>query len=337
VSNVTSFGDKLLRYPTDMVDQHTDYFQIEVLKQKKSLGGLSALDGFGTKETVTKDPNDDTKSITTKKTTGGLTGLFKGDLNTGAAMQASDRYKDLPTSHVILLPIPQNIKDSNGVSWGESKLNDFAAWGLSKIGEAMNTNTGMELLKSPGKVFTELKDAKSGSRGAQVLNYGKMVAAASAANALGANVTIGGLLSRASGQIINQNLEMVFSGVTVRSFNFGWDIIPRDKDEANHVMKIIKVLKRTSAAKMDRDQNLGFLNAPDIYRIKYMKGGSAHPFLNKFKSCALKNVAVNYTASGTYATYRDGTPVHMKLDLQFTELNPIYAEDHEKVTEGVGY
>ena len=51
----------------------------------------------------------------------------------------------------------------------------------------------------------------------------------------------------------------------------------------------------------------------------------------------IKNVAVNYTASGTYATYRDGTPVHMKLDLQFTELNPIYAEDHEKVTEGVGY
>ena len=336
MSNVTSFGDKLLRYPTDMVDQHTDYFQIEVLKQKKSLGGLAALDGFGTKETVSKDPNDATKSITKKETTGGLTGLFKGDLDTGAAMQASDRYKDLPTSHVILLPIPQNIKDSNGVSWGESKLNDFAAWGLSKIGEAMNTNTGMELLKSPGKVFTELKNAGPTSRGAQVLNYGKMVAAASAANALGANVTIGGLLSRASGQIINQNLEMVFSGVTIRTFNFGWDLVPRDKDESNHVLKIIKILKRASAAKMRKD-NTGFLNAPDLFRIKYMKGGGAHPFLNRFKTCVLKNMGMSYTGSGTYATYRDGTPVHMKMDLTFQELNPIYAEDHDKVDKGVGY
>ena len=163
-----------------------------------------------------------------------------------------------------------------------------------------------------------------------------MVAAAGAANALGANVTVGGLLSRASGQVINQNLEMVFSGVTVRTFNFGWDFVPRDKDESNHVMKIIKVLKTASAAKLRKDA-MGFLNSPDIFRIKYMKGGQAHPFLNRFKTCALKNMSMSYTGSGTYATYRDGTPVHMKMDLSFTELNPIYAEDQESVTTGVGY
>ena len=67
-----------------------------------------------------------------------------------------------------------------------------------------------------------------------------------------------------------------------------------------------------------------------------MKGGQLHPFLNSFKTCELKNVAVTYTGSGTYATYEDGTPVHMKLDLAFTELNPIYAEDHDTVG-GVGY
>ena len=43
-----------------------------------------------------------------------------------------------------------------------------------------------------------------------------------------------------------------------------------------------------------------------------------------------------YTGGGTYATYEDGTPVHMKMDLSFTELNPIYAEDHDNVG-GVGY
>ena len=59
--------------------------------------------------------------------------------------------------------------------------------------------------------------------------------------------------------------------------------------------------------------------------------------LNRFKTCALTNMSVNYTGSGTYATYDDGTPVHMKLDLSFKELNPIYREDHEAVTDAVGY
>ena len=337
MSRVTSFGDKLLRYPADMVDQHTDYFQIEVLSLKGiSGGGFEKLQGKTVLDGNWGPSSDPKKAFKNKYKTippagGGLQSLTK---------QATDRYKDAPTSHVIILPIPQSIKDNNGASWGESKLNDFAAWGLSKIGEAMSSNTAMDLLKSPieiGKdLMAEAKTPQGREKAGNIINYGKMVAAAGAANALGANVTVGGLLSRASGQVINQNLEMVFSGVTIRQFNFSWDITPRDKDEANHVLKIIKTLKTASAAKLTKDA-MGFLNSPDIFRIKYMKGGQAHPFLNRFKTCALQNVAMTYTGSGTYATYRDGTPVHMKMDLSFKELNPIYAEDHEEVTRGVGY
>ena len=54
---------------------------------------------------------------------------------------------------------------------------------------------------------------------------------------------------------------------------------------------------------------------------------------------ALLNMAVNYTGAGTYTTYDDATPVHMKLDLSFQELNPVYAEDYdsEEGKEGVGF
>ena len=325
---------KIQRYPEDLIDHKSDYFQIEVLKQQKSdKKGFAALGDI--KETVTETEGTDGKKIKKTKTSGGFN-TFTGDLATGQTTQASDKYDKLPVSSVIILPIPQNIKDSNGASWGESKLNDFAAWGLNKVGDAMNSETGMELLKSPGSSFSEIKDAAIGTRGGAIANYGKLVMAASAANALGANVTIGGLLSRVSGQVINQNLEMVFSGVTVRSFNFGWDLVPRSIDEAQVVKKILRTLKLASSAKMHKD-NLGFLNAPDIFRIKYMKGGKAHPFLNRFKSCALESINVNYTGSGTYATYPDGTPVHMKMDLTFKELNPIYAEEHEKVADGGFY
>jgi hypothetical protein len=51
------------------------------------------------------------------------------------------------------------------------------------------------------------------------------------------------------------------------------------------------------------------------------------------------NITVNYTGSGTYATYSDATPVHMTMTLTFQELTPIYAEDYETGTgsEGTGF
>jgi hypothetical protein len=68
-----------------------------------------------------------------------------------------------------------------------------------------------------------------------------------------------------------------------------------------------------------------------------MSGANPHPFLNKFKICALKGMSVNYTGSGTYATYADATPVHMIMTLNFQELTPIFAEDYKNSDEGVGY
>ena len=51
---------------------------------------------------------------------------------------------------------------------------------------------------------------------------------------------------------------------------------------------------------------------------------------------------VDYTASGTYATYAGSlkAPVHMRMTLQFSEINPVYKEDYEREGNempGVGY
>ena len=49
---------------------------------------------------------------------------------------------------------------------------------------------------------------------------------------------------------------------------------------------------------------------------------------------------VNYTGTGTYATYEDATPVSMTLNLTFTELSPVYQEDYNDnpgADEGVGF
>ena len=77
----------------------------------------------------------------------------------------------------------------------------------------------------------------------------------------------------------------------------------------------------------------------NVFELTYKQGGSEHKFLNKFKQCFLESISVNYTADGTYATYNDGTPVSMIMDLSFKEIEPIYDIDYDAKpgSEAVGY
>ena len=78
------------------------------------------------------------------------------------------------------------------------------------------------------------------------------------------------------------------------------------------------------------------ISAPDVFLLEYRSRGRVHPFLNAFKTCALTGLNVNYTNSGTYASYEDGTPVNIRMDLTFKEINPIYHEDYAEKDSGSG-
>ena len=48
---------------------------------------------------------------------------------------------------------------------------------------------------------------------------------------------------------------------------------------------------------------------------------------------------MNYTNAGTYASYEGGTPVNIRMNMTFKELNPIYNEDYNDMSDeqGVGF
>jgi hypothetical protein len=125
-------------------------------------------------------------------------------------------------------------------------------------------------------------------------------------------------------------------------FTFAFDMVPRDEKESREIKEIIKSFKQYSAVKKGLDSGGAaglFLKSPEVFRLQYMSGTKPHPYLNRFKICALIGMSVNYTGSGTYSTYSDGTPVYMQLSLTFKELTPIYAEDYttQGGQYGVGY
>jgi hypothetical protein len=71
-----------------------------------------------------------------------------------------------------------------------------------------------------------------------------------------------------------------------------------------------------------------FLKSPHTFKIRYLHNDKDHPFLNKFKICALKSLTVNYTPDGNYATFRDGKMVSYELNMSFQELDPIFNDDY---------
>ena len=290
---------KDLRYPYSSIQSDQDYMQFSVFKYKRKQG-----------EFVTRSDDDFKDTQTT--------------INYPAGTSETNITNLLGT---IILPIPAQLADTNQVKYGESGMNFMQEAGM-KTGVALLDAKG----EAAGSAINNMIATATGNSDL-VKNY----FATKAMNTIGGNLTVDQVLARTQGQILNPNQELLFSGVTLRSFNFTFKFTPRFRKEAEVIRTIIKAFKRNMAPK---GVGSGFLQTPNIFDIKYMHKGSAHPFLNRIKMCALKTVSVNYTGDGNYATYVDGSPISSTLTLVFNELTPIYNEDYDAYDDnkdGVGY
>ena len=260
------------------------------------------------------------------------------DPNPSFALQTgtqTNRKKKVIKS-IINLPIPRNVTDSQGVQYGESSLNPLEATGLSAVAGGVDPAGSVQALKNAFITLSEGTGAALANN--EVQGAIGAAVAGTAIGALGGNVSADQLISRATGQILNPNLELLFNGVGIRTFPFSFQFFPRNRSEGQVVMDIIRTLKIEMAPTrtIETDAKGIFIKSPSIFHLKYKKGNSPHPFLNRFKPAVLSDMKVNYTAAGSHSTFYDGTPTHIQVDMQFKELNPIFREDYNSAG-GVGY
>lgn len=292
-------GVEYYRYPRQALTESSDYLYIKVVKFKKPNFGVTKESPFITAQTQS---------------------------------QAQGQNEEI-VGHVIL-PMPQSIGDNNSAEWGSSSLNPLEAAGLAAALDDKKFSGGIsgfvDSLTGFGKGAANAALDNATITSLQSAIAGKVV------NFAGGNVNLKSVISRTTGQVLNPNQELLFEGPTLRSFSFVFDIAPRFSEEGLEVMKMIRFFKKSMAAKANEGTGI-FLQSPDLFKIKYMSGKHNHPFLNRFKVCALTNMTVNYTGSNTYSTYDDGTPVHLQLGLNFNEINPIYSGEYTDDLGGVGY
>ena len=247
------------------------------------------------------------------------------------------------TKFYIELPIPQDLTDSNSVTWGEDRVNALELAALNVAQGAMAGNIGEGAVEAAQLAVTALNTGvKIPTLSGDTQDAVRAALSGAAIGALGSNVSAKSVIARSTGQILNNNLELLFQGVNLRSFPYSITFSPRDPKESRMVKDIIRSLKMAMAPKageMEASAQGIFLKSPDVFQLKYLRDGHDHPFLNSFKLCALTGMTVNYTNAGTYTSYEDGTPVNIRMNLTFKELNPIYHEDYlsDGAGSGVGY
>jgi hypothetical protein len=305
----------LLRYPLQNIKPGIDYLDIQIV------------------ETVKVSP----RTVSVGQTGGNIQILLK---DPGFA-----RNKTLKSPIAsIILPMPSNITDSNQVTYSDDTLDAVTAQLAGFAGSLMTTDFGSDNIPTQiaNKFTAFTENVGNDSSDLKKIFIGKLAAEAAQIPGVG-NITLNQILARGENQILNPNMELLFSGPTIRNFKFSFKMTPRDESESKEVKNIIRTFKQNMAPQTNNNY---FLQSPNIFELRYMQTNNPkgkpepHQFLHKFKQCALTDMTVNYTGENIYATYADGTPVSMIMDLTFKELEPIYSSDYTETSEGqigVGY
>ena len=339
-------GGRVLQYPIDLDTDLQDYFEIQIFKYR---------------------PANSLPDITKSNQIGAGIGGYGGGSNQRGNRQ-NFRLQDLQST--IQLPMPPSIKDMNQVDWGSGAMSGLAA---SVMGPAINALLGgggqrerFEAAMNKEEVggikgfakqlmaYTSgTREGISGSVSAlfsglgdkQFRRYEMVNAIAQGVAALGINIEVDQAITRVSGAVRNPNLELLFKSPTLRNFSFTIRFTPRSSDESKRIRMIIRALKQHSAAKVNpqlfqsgtsSDGSNFLLGSPDVFKLRYIKAKTQKDIkgLNKFKTCALNSISVDYTGEvGRFAAYEeDSQPVTTIISLSFTELTPIYDFDYKEFT-----
>tara|TARA_B100001996_G_C18623933_1_gene578960 strand:+ start:92 stop:1375 length:1284 start_codon:yes stop_codon:yes gene_type:complete len=235
-----------------------------------------------------------------------------------------------PAHGRVYLPMQPGLADQTQVSWNQESMNALDSVIAGSGGGAVEgaSRSSLDSLSqgfgnAAGGISEIVKDIK-----------GPDVAAWAAGKMIGKN-----LLARGTGRAVNNNLELLFTGPTLRTFAYSYRFTPREEKESLMIKKIIRFFKKAMSPRKTKEKI--FLESPDIFKLKYIYGprGGQHPFLNKIKMCSLQSFDVQYTPDGSYSTYDDGSMTAYQVSLQFGELNPIYQNDQDKdnIQDSMGY
>lgn len=133
--------------------------------------------------------------------------------------------------------------------------------------------------------------------------------------------TVTEALIQAGGYATNPQIEMLYKGTKFRTFQFRFEFLPRSQEESDQVRAIIRKLKYHAAPEYRSGQGR-YLVPPSFFDLYIKYGDRPNDKIPlDISTCVLTGIDIDISNGlDQYASFVDGSPVQMAMQLQFTEL-----------------
>lgn len=223
------------------------------------------------------------------------------------------------------LPIPASLTDQYGMEITDVKLDlaeslfngNLYTAGAGRIEQYMNEFGNLSDYR--GKGFEGLKKILGAIPGATQNLIIDTVALAPGVS----DSKLGRLAQSTIGMVRNPHHTVVFDGVQLKSYTFGWKLSPRSQQEAISLERMITNIKKYMHPKLSKT---GFsMEYPYLTELQFEVGDNK--LIPNVKTSFLKSLTVNGSAGGVPSFYRDGRSTIVELAMSFQEINVQTRED----------
>ena len=301
---------KVCRYPEDIVKEDTDYVMFNFYDYVPPFGAENQDSFIKGYDAATKKER---QNMALNQTLGAYN-------NSVTSAKKADGYPS------VLLYMPDDIQDAYSANWEGKAFGNVAAGVISAAG-AKGTVAAL------GKVGSTLEEAVD----RMSINTIATAITSLAKSITGDTITTGDVFAGTQGVVRNPNVEVLFQQMNLRTFDLTFKMSPYNKRDELHIQQMIRAFKRCmlpsySIGKIFNQESeaiqAAFIKVPKLVQVAYMRGSNLHPFLPKYKLCALTDVNVNFTPDNNYATFNQaGGPVAYELKLNFMETKLIFSEE----------
>ena len=304
-------NNPILRYPADIAYDHADWVLFEFYDYL---------------------PPFKTASDTAKNTPEALIAEYNNSVKSAPLAKAKG-YEP------IAMYMPEDVAANYSQNWNGREFHPIAAAALSASGEVFGK---VEAGAKSGGLAGATTAAIGGAEGmvnrltdkafGGISGTMKTLTAGVIANAINRSSFAGGLtandvLASQGGQILNPNTEVLYQGPQLRSFAFNYKMVARNEPESRNIQRICQMFKRASLPRALGSGEKNLIGVPHIVKFTFKHKSEENKWIAQYKPCAIGSVNITYTPDGTWATYRDGSPVAIILQLQFQELKLIFEDD----------
>ena len=250
---------------------------------------------------------------------GGSIGTRAGQaLVTAAGQGIAIKPQTTVSKAVISLYMPDTLIQDYKADWTEVNLEDVLGTKiqtLRTIGQiASSAGVGVKSGDAAtfGAISNDPRSIALALQGAGVLAKG-----------IGAGSDLGNVLLQGQGISINPQVQMLYRGLTTRSFTLSFTFSPKSKKEAKTVDDIIYNFKYYAAPAFTSGATVSsqsmYLTPPALFGVRFFSNGKENTFLPRYTDCVLENIDLNFAPNG-FAAHADGAPIQTQLTLQFREI-----------------